>query len=332
MQTTVQTSKKKKEEKRCYDCGTTNTPLWRLGPAGPKTMCNACGIKWKRRNSSSGRKTVKVHPTYKHSDERPSKKVHVSSDDSADNYISDSDHASLASSAVEETESSKPSRRTRTRAAPVYPTKMAHSFPRLPHPPIARVCASINQDDDIFLGDGHSFNIKSTEYKSIMSQARRKSKPLSPPKTKLYTKGIDDFLFLAAQELLDVRAEISQDVKFSQLNSQMCVLEDKLNEKSATIVSLEKALSAKERENQKLKYRLTGNEEPPRKKVAVSPNDSDIDMSTNTSTSTISQTVSKLLQAAAANNAPMQGRCVPQHQSAFMPSALSATASKIPIV
>lgn len=42
-----------KEEKRCTDCGTTSTPLWRLGPLGPKTMCNACGIKWKRRNGSS---------------------------------------------------------------------------------------------------------------------------------------------------------------------------------------------------------------------------------------------------------------------------------------
>ncbi|XP_060212693.1 GATA transcription factor 16-like [Lycium barbarum] len=31
--------------KTCVDCGTTKTPLWRGGPAGPKSLCNACGIK-----------------------------------------------------------------------------------------------------------------------------------------------------------------------------------------------------------------------------------------------------------------------------------------------
>ncbi|KAJ8540380.1 hypothetical protein K7X08_030299 [Anisodus acutangulus] len=31
--------------KTCADCGTTKTPLWRGGPAGPKSLCNACGIK-----------------------------------------------------------------------------------------------------------------------------------------------------------------------------------------------------------------------------------------------------------------------------------------------
>ncbi|KAK9838693.1 hypothetical protein WJX74_001502 [Apatococcus lobatus] len=29
----------------CQGCGTTSTPLWRNGPAGPKTLCNACGTR-----------------------------------------------------------------------------------------------------------------------------------------------------------------------------------------------------------------------------------------------------------------------------------------------
>lgn len=29
----------------CDECGTFNTPEWRLGPNGPKTLCNACGRK-----------------------------------------------------------------------------------------------------------------------------------------------------------------------------------------------------------------------------------------------------------------------------------------------
>lgn len=33
---------------RCDFCETTETPLWRAGPRGPKTLCNACGVKWKK--------------------------------------------------------------------------------------------------------------------------------------------------------------------------------------------------------------------------------------------------------------------------------------------
>ncbi|CAK8531935.1 unnamed protein product [Lathyrus sativus] len=32
----------------CSDCHTTKTPLWRGGPAGPKSLCNACGIRQRK--------------------------------------------------------------------------------------------------------------------------------------------------------------------------------------------------------------------------------------------------------------------------------------------
>lgn len=35
----------------CVHCNTTETPLWRAGPAGPKTLCNACGVRWKKTGS-----------------------------------------------------------------------------------------------------------------------------------------------------------------------------------------------------------------------------------------------------------------------------------------
>ena len=34
----------------CRNCGTTNTPLWRGGPEGPKTLCNACGVRYMKTN------------------------------------------------------------------------------------------------------------------------------------------------------------------------------------------------------------------------------------------------------------------------------------------
>jgi len=46
-------SKKKKVKKLhfmeqyvCITCGRTDSPEWRKGPLGPKTLCNACGLRW----------------------------------------------------------------------------------------------------------------------------------------------------------------------------------------------------------------------------------------------------------------------------------------------
>ncbi|CAN1196768.1 GATA transcription factor 29 [Linum perenne] len=36
------------ELKRCSLCNTFETPMWRRGPLGPKELCNACGIKFRK--------------------------------------------------------------------------------------------------------------------------------------------------------------------------------------------------------------------------------------------------------------------------------------------
>nr|XP_018260477.1 uncharacterized protein I303_07397 [Kwoniella dejecticola CBS 10117]OBR82635.1 hypothetical protein I303_07397 [Kwoniella dejecticola CBS 10117] len=36
----------------CVTCGRTDSPEWRKGPLGPKTLCNACGLRWAKRNSN----------------------------------------------------------------------------------------------------------------------------------------------------------------------------------------------------------------------------------------------------------------------------------------
>ncbi|KAG5412642.1 hypothetical protein IGI04_000209 [Brassica rapa subsp. trilocularis] len=46
--------------RRCANCDTTSTPLWRNGPSGPKSLCNACGIRFKkeeRRATAAGNST-----------------------------------------------------------------------------------------------------------------------------------------------------------------------------------------------------------------------------------------------------------------------------------
>ncbi|KAJ3325170.1 hypothetical protein HDV06_004927 [Boothiomyces sp. JEL0866] len=38
----------KKMARQCSYCATTSTPMWRHGPVGYDTLCNSCGVKWKR--------------------------------------------------------------------------------------------------------------------------------------------------------------------------------------------------------------------------------------------------------------------------------------------
>ncbi|KAG9147716.1 hypothetical protein Leryth_014881 [Lithospermum erythrorhizon] len=44
-------------ERRCTHCGSEKTPQWRSGPLGPKTLCNACGVRYK-----SGRLVPEYRP------------------------------------------------------------------------------------------------------------------------------------------------------------------------------------------------------------------------------------------------------------------------------
>lgn len=52
--------KKKKKPKPedgdyvCTDCGRVDSPEWRKGPLGPKTLCNACGLRWAKKVKRNG--------------------------------------------------------------------------------------------------------------------------------------------------------------------------------------------------------------------------------------------------------------------------------------
>lgn len=37
------------DEHVCADCGTLDSPEWRKGPKGSKTLCNACGLRWAKK-------------------------------------------------------------------------------------------------------------------------------------------------------------------------------------------------------------------------------------------------------------------------------------------
>ncbi|EPE09597.1 zinc finger white collar 2 protein wc-2 [Ophiostoma piceae UAMH 11346] len=59
---TVASDKKKKlrvaDEYVCNDCGTLDSPEWRKGPGGPKTLCNACGLRWAKKEKKEKKKAA----------------------------------------------------------------------------------------------------------------------------------------------------------------------------------------------------------------------------------------------------------------------------------
>ncbi|KAJ7957049.1 GATA transcription factor [Quillaja saponaria] len=48
---------KRDQRKWCSHCQTEKTPQWRIGPLGPRTLCNACGVRFK-----SGRLVPEYRP------------------------------------------------------------------------------------------------------------------------------------------------------------------------------------------------------------------------------------------------------------------------------
>lgn len=59
--------KKKKiklpDEYVCTDCGTLDSPEWRKGPSGPKTLCNACGLRWAKKEKKKAPAPATLTPS-----------------------------------------------------------------------------------------------------------------------------------------------------------------------------------------------------------------------------------------------------------------------------
>jgi len=50
-----------KSKRKCEFCGTMETPMWRRGPTGKGTLCNACGVKWSLKfRKRAGKKVSKT--------------------------------------------------------------------------------------------------------------------------------------------------------------------------------------------------------------------------------------------------------------------------------
>ncbi|KAJ8102699.1 hypothetical protein POJ06DRAFT_54036 [Lipomyces tetrasporus] len=53
----------------CTECGTLDSPEWRKGPQGPKTLCNACGLRWSKslKKKTLGSSSSKSRHSHTHS-------------------------------------------------------------------------------------------------------------------------------------------------------------------------------------------------------------------------------------------------------------------------
>lgn len=54
-------------ETRCCElCGATTTPMWRRGPSGKGTVCNACGVRWASRRRAPRKHVDDSHSSHAH--------------------------------------------------------------------------------------------------------------------------------------------------------------------------------------------------------------------------------------------------------------------------
>ena len=49
------------DEYVCTDCGTLDSPEWRRGPQGPKTLCNACGLRWAKKEKKRSAPSINTN-------------------------------------------------------------------------------------------------------------------------------------------------------------------------------------------------------------------------------------------------------------------------------
>ncbi|KAA8523242.1 hypothetical protein F0562_009665 [Nyssa sinensis] len=61
----------------CSDCNTTKTPLWRSGPRGPKSLCNACGIRQRKARRAMAAAAAAANGTVLATDQSSSMKAKV---------------------------------------------------------------------------------------------------------------------------------------------------------------------------------------------------------------------------------------------------------------
>ncbi|OZJ03824.1 hypothetical protein BZG36_03821 [Bifiguratus adelaidae] len=52
---------------QCHSCRSTETPEWRKGPLGPRTLCNACGLIWAKLSRKKGKEDPGITKSSTHS-------------------------------------------------------------------------------------------------------------------------------------------------------------------------------------------------------------------------------------------------------------------------
>eukprot|EP00210_Caulerpa_lentillifera_P006309 g6026.t1 len=90
------TSSQSSFSRRCNSCGVTKTPQWREGPDGPRTLCNACGVRYSRERQDKSKLRKSKKPKSKTSTGFSSTKKRQRSSLSSSSSIVDPYHYDIA--------------------------------------------------------------------------------------------------------------------------------------------------------------------------------------------------------------------------------------------
>ncbi|CAO2184663.1 unnamed protein product, partial [Urochloa humidicola] len=67
----------------CVECRATTTPMWRSGPTGPRSLCNACGIRYRKKRRQELGLDHKQHQQQQHNGEAKTEVKDTSSNSSS---------------------------------------------------------------------------------------------------------------------------------------------------------------------------------------------------------------------------------------------------------
>ncbi|KAI9498832.1 hypothetical protein BDB00DRAFT_866909 [Zychaea mexicana] len=176
--------------KKCLYCGSKSTPMWRRGPQGAGTLCNACGVKWKHGKILCGNDSGPLASSSSASASTPSSTV-PSTTTSSSRRRSSSNKSSSSNN--------ERKRKTTTKKRSKAKEQRNKQQQQRPPPPSSSSSSAIimaeSEDDDLMTGVVHYTTASPSIPRSIGGGAASSWEPQHASSLSSYSQSLDDTTF-----------------------------------------------------------------------------------------------------------------------------------------